>query len=295
MTNLITVFTPTYNRAYCLHQVYESLQRQTSKNFIWLLIDDGSSDNTKQLVESWINEGVIQLKYIYQENQGMHGAHNTAYQNIDTTLNLCIDSDDFMPDNAIEIIENKWSAIDSKESIAGLIGYDIFKDGKPVGDAIPKKIKQTTLADLYNKHNVTGDKKLVLRTEVVKKYPQYPLFKGERFVPLHVLYLMIDQDYKLECIHEPLCVVEYLPDGSSLNIFNQYKKNPKGFRYSRTWELTYVKNFKQKVLKILHFISSTLFIGDFRFFKNNPNKLLTFLCLPLGLLFHLYIILKIKK
>ena len=87
----LTVFTPAYNRAYTLHKCYESLLKQTCKDFMWLIIDDGSTDNTKELVEGWIKENKINIKYIYQENQGMHGAHNTAYENIDTELNMCID------------------------------------------------------------------------------------------------------------------------------------------------------------------------------------------------------------
>ena len=92
----LTVFTPSYNRAYTLNKCYESLKRQTSQDFIWLIIDDGSSDNTKELVDKWIKEDKINIKYIYQKNQGMHGAHNTAYENIDTELNVCIDSDDYI-------------------------------------------------------------------------------------------------------------------------------------------------------------------------------------------------------
>ena len=90
----LTVFTPTFNRAYTLHKCYESLRRQTSKDFVWLIIDDGSSDNTKELVESWINEKEVDIRYHYQNNKGMHGAHNTAYELIDTQINTCIDSDD---------------------------------------------------------------------------------------------------------------------------------------------------------------------------------------------------------
>ena len=291
----LTVFTPAFNRAYCIHQLYESLLRQTNQEFIWLVIDDGSSDKTKELIQEWIDENKLEIIYIYQENQGMHGAHNTAYANITTELNVCIDSDDYMTDNAVEIILNKWNNLENKTDIAGLVGLDIDKTGKVIGTEIPSNIKYSTLYDIYHIHKVKGDKKLVLRTDIVKKYPSYPLFKEERFVPLHTLYLMIDQDYKLACINEALCVVEYMADGSSLNIFKQYKRHPKGFRYSREIELAYSKEFKIDVKKVLHYISSTLFINDFKFFKNNPKKILTFLCLPLGLLFHLYIILKARK
>ncbi len=291
----ITVFTPTYNRAFCLPQLYKSLKRQSLKDFCWLIIDDGSTDTTKELVETWIVENKIEINFVYQENQGMHGAHNTAYELIKTELNVCIDSDDYMPANAIELILNKWNTISDKPKFAGIVGLDIDKKGNIIGDKMPKNISNSSLRDLYNKHNVRGDKKLVYKTEIINKYPKYPLFEGERFVPLGTLYLRIDQDYELLCLNEPLCVVEYLSDGSSATIFKQYKMNPKGFRYARTVELNYSRNFKNSALKVLHFISSTLFIGDYEFFKNNPKKSLTFLCFPLGFLFHLFIIFKSKK
>lgn len=100
---ILTVFTPTFNRANLLHKCYNSLVRQTSKDFVWLIIDDGSSDNTRELIESWQKEeNGFEIQYYYQQNQGMHGAYNTAYGLIDTELNVCIDSDDYMPDHAVE-------------------------------------------------------------------------------------------------------------------------------------------------------------------------------------------------
>ena len=100
---ILTVFTPTYNRAYTLHKCYESLRRQTNKGFVWLIIDDGSTDNTKELVDSWLkNDNGFEIRYAYKENGGMHTGHNKAYELIDTELNVCIDSDDYMPDDAVE-------------------------------------------------------------------------------------------------------------------------------------------------------------------------------------------------
>lgn len=291
----LTIFTPTYNRAYCLHQVYNSLCRQTLKDFCWLIVDDGSSDNTKELVEEWKRENKIDIIYIYQENQGMHGGHNTAYLQIETELNVCIDSDDFMPNNAVELILCKWAQVKNDIEIAGIVGYDVYKDFTPVGTKLPKHLDKSTLNDLYYRYKVKGDKKLVLKTKLVQQFPKYPLFKEERFVPLHTLYLMIDKNYKLACLNEALCVVEYMPDGSSLNIFKQYKRHPKGFRYSRIIELKHIKNLKIRIIKVLHFISSTLFIGDRKFFENNPAKILTFFSLPFGFLFHIYIKFKIKS
>ena len=120
MKATLTIFTPAYNRAYTLHKCYESLKKQTNKDFEWLIIDDGSTDNTRQLVQSWIEENIIPIKYHYQKNQGMHGAHNTAYELIDTELNVCIDSDDYMPDDAVEKILKFWDK-NKSDNIAGIV------------------------------------------------------------------------------------------------------------------------------------------------------------------------------
>ena len=110
MQPLLTVFTPAYNRAYTLPRTYESLCIQSSKNFLWLIVDDGSTDNTADLVRKWQTENnEFEIRYIYKENGGMHTAHNTAYANIDTELNVCIDSDDCMAPGAVEKILAKWA------------------------------------------------------------------------------------------------------------------------------------------------------------------------------------------
>ena len=111
---LLTVFTATYNRGYCLNLVYESLVRQTNSGFIWMIIDDGSSDGTVSLIQEWIKENKIEIQYLYQENQGMNSAHNNAYANIKTPWNVSIDSDDYMPDDAVELITKNIQNLDSK-------------------------------------------------------------------------------------------------------------------------------------------------------------------------------------
>ncbi|WP_290800203.1 glycosyltransferase family 2 protein [Flavobacterium sp.] len=284
----ITVFTPSYNRAYCLSQVYESLLRQTCKDFIWLIIDDGSSDGTKELVASWINENKITIQYVFQLNQGMHGAYNTAYETIQTELNVCIDSDDYLTDNCIEKIILFWEKYGSNK-YAGIVGLDATKDGKVLGKEMPKNRKSATLEDLYYKYKINGDKKLVYRTEIVKKYPKYPIFEGESFVPLGSLYLQIDKDYELLCLNEVLCIVEYLEDGSSLNIFKQYVRHPKGFRYARLIEMQFSNYFKIRWKAAIHYVSCNLFLKEYNFFKNNPYFINTFFAIPFGILLNLYI------
>ncbi|MBW1298768.1 glycosyltransferase family 2 protein [Aquimarina litoralis] len=290
----ITVFTPTYNRAYCLHKCYESLIKQSNQDFVWLIIDDGSTDDTESLVASWIKEGKIDIQYHYQENQGMHGGHNAAYRLTETLLNVCIDSDDCIGEEAIEKILVAWEKIKDKPEFAGLVGLDADPDGKIIGTKIPEHIKETTLYDLYNVHKVLGDKKLVYRTEVVKKYPSYPIFEGERFVPLGYLYQLIDQDYTLFPINEVLCEVEYMQDGSSMNILKQYRRHPKGFAFSRKSRMKLAENFKDKFKNAIHYVSSAIFTKNGSFISESPKKLTTILAIPFGILLNLYIRYKTK-
>lgn len=285
---LLTVFTPTYNRAYCLHQCYESLCSQTVKNFLWLIIDDGSIDNTEETVSNWINEGLISIKYIKQENQGMHGAHNTAFRLINTELCVCVDSDDFMPNDAVEIIESFWS-INRSERVAGFIGLDAYKNGQIIGTKFPSTISKATLQEVYYKYKVRGDKKLVFRTDVVRQYPDYPLFNGEKFVPLGYKYLLIDQDYKMLILNKVLCIVEYMPDGSSLNIFKQYIKHPKGFSFYRKAQMRYGYSYKVKFKNAIHYVANSLSCNNYAFLSHSSSIFLTFLAIPFGLLLYCYI------
>lgn len=285
---LLTVFTPTFNRAYCLSNCYESLKQQTCKDFIWLIIDDGSTDNTRDLVFKWKKENIVEIHYHYQENQGMHGAHNTAYELIKTELNVCIDSDDYMTNHAVERIITMWNKY-GNESFSGIIGLDSYTNGKIVGSQLPENIKASNLFDLYYKYGVTGDKKLVYRTDLTKKFP-YPIFLGEKYVGLAYKYYMIDRDYKMLPMNEVICCVEYLPDGSSLNMFKQYRRNPKGFSFYRKelMKLPFAsRSFKFR--QAIHYVSSNLMLKNWRFLAESPHKGVTALATPLGFLLFIYI------
>lgn len=288
----LTIFTPAYNRAHTLGRTYESLIRQNCNDFVWLIIDDGSKDNTRELVESWMKENRIEIRYIYQENQGMHGAHNTAYRNIDTELNTCIDSDDYMPDNAVEIIVNFWKEHGS-EKYAGIIGLDSTENGGIIGTSFPEDMKETTLNGFYAKGG-RGDKKLVYRTDIIKQYPEYPIFEGEKYVGLAYKYMLIDQDYQLLTINKPLVIVEYQQDGSSVNMYRQYWNNPNGFAFFRKTEMVTTKSFSRKFIVCVHYVSSSFIAKNKRFIKESPEKMLTAFAIPLGYMLYLYIKYKVK-
>ncbi|MBP5693367.1 MAG: glycosyltransferase family 2 protein [Bacteroidales bacterium] len=286
----LTVFTPAYNRASTIGRTYESLLRQTCKDFEWLVVDDGSSDNTRELVEGWASEGKIPIHYVYQENQGMHGAHNTAYANITTELNVCIDSDDYMPDDAVETIVTFWKnnyREEDKDRIAGIIGLDADTSGKVIGKEFPEGLKETTLRDYYEVLGGLGDKKLVYRTEVVKKYPPYPLFEGERYVGLALLYNMIDEDYKLLVCNKVMVNVDYQPDGSSFSMWKQYWNNPKGMAYVRKFDMQHAKSLKRRFQLNVHYVSHSIRSRNGKFLSESPKKLLTFLAIPAGTVLYL--------
>jgi glycosyltransferase involved in cell wall biosynthesis len=289
----LTIFTPSFNRAYSIGRTYESLCRQTCKDFEWLVIDDGSTDNTQELIEGWIEENKISIRYIYQNNQGMHGAHNTAYKNINTELNTCIDSDDWMPDDAVEKIVSFWKKNGSNK-VAGIIGLDATKEGKVIGTSFPEKMDRTTLMGFY-RNGGSGDKKLVYRTSVVKKYPPYPLFEGEKYVGLSYLYMLIDQDYELLTLNYPLVIVEYQQDGSSINMFRQYWKNPQGFAFLRREYMPYAIGLKERMRVCIHYVSSSIILRDTRFLRKSPLKLMTVLAIIPGFILYLIIRYNVKK
>lgn len=278
----ITVFTPAYNRAHTLPRTYESLKKQSNKNFIWLIVDDGSTDNTKELVEKWISEEKeFIIQYIYKENGGMHTAHNVAYQNITTELNVCIDSDDCLAENAIDKILTFWNK-NKSDKYAGIVGLDSDLNGNLIGKDFDD-LKETTLSGYYAGGG-KGDKKLIYRTDVINKYPEYPVFEGEKYVGLNYKYLLIDQDYKLLVLNEVLCNVEYQEDGSSNSMWKQYYRNPKGFAFLRKFYMQYNTSLKRNIMDCIHYVSSSKLAKNKHYIKESPKKLLTILMIPFGLL-----------
>ena len=290
----LTVFTPAYNRAHTLGRTYESLLAQDNKDFVWLIVDDGSTDGTAQLVRTWQTmENGFQIRYLFKENGGMHTAHNTAYENIDTELNVCIDSDDVLSPGAVDAILKKWDAVKG-HGYAGIIGLDADFGGSIIGKGFPEGLTETTLTGYYATGGM-GDKKLVYRTDVIKQYPPYPVFEGEKYVALAYKYRLIDQDYKLAVLDNVLCNVEYQADGSSMNMWRQYLRNPKGFAFWRTVCMRYPESTKRLFIDCIHYVSSSILSKNRHFIAESPKKVLTVLSIPFGIALSVYIRLKVKK
>ena len=288
----LTVFTPAYNRAHTLPRTYESLLKQNNKDFIWLIIDDGSSDNTEELVREWQSrENGFEIEYIKKENGGMHTAHNTAYENIHTELNVCIDSDDCMADGAVEKILLKWTQVRDK-GYAGIIALDAdMNTGNIIGKGFPEGITETTLSGYYAQGGA-GDKKLIYRTDVINQYPPYPVFEGEKYVALAYKYRLIDQDYKLAVLDEMVCDVEYQLNGHSNGMWKEYICSPNGFIIWRKLCMRYPESFKRLIVDCIHYIAENIIAGNRHYISQSPQKILSCLFFPAGLL--LAVIIRVK-
>ena len=278
---ILTIFTPAYNRAHTLPRTYESLCTQNCKDFIWLIVDDGSQDNTAELVKQWqAKDNGFEIQYIYKENGGMHTAHNVAYANIHTELNTCIDSDDKLAPGAVEKILAKWEQVRDL-GYAGIIALDSDFDGKILGKGFPKGLTETSVIGYYAAGG-SGDKKLVYRTDIINSYPAYPVFEGEKYVSLSYKYRLIDQDYKMAVLDDVLCHVEYQPDGSSNTMWRQYLRNPKGWAFWRKVRMQYPESTKRTIIDCVHYVSSSILAKNPRYITESPKKVLTVLCTPAG-------------
>ena len=283
----ITIFTPSYNRAHTLTMLYQSLLRQTNKKFKWLIVDDGSSDNTKELIQSWIDEKELEIKYVYQDNAGMVAAHNTAHYLIETPLNVCIDSDDYMPDDAVEKILDIWE-MQGGDNYMGIVGLDSYSNGIVIGNRLPE-IHDCRFSEIKTKYKAKGDKKYVLRTDLIKSVLPYPRIENEKFPAPSFLYLELEQKYNFLILNEIICIVEYLPDGNSMNKIKQYKESPNAFALYRKAKMQYAINYKEKIKNAIHYVSSLLLAKKYNFTKDNPCKLTTLLAMPFGFVLFLYI------
>lgn len=293
----ITVFTPAYNRVDLLKRCYESMCRQTNKNFIWMIIDDGSTDNTKEVVDLWmLNNNGFEIQYYYKENGGLHTAYNEAIEHIDTELCVCIDSDDYMPDNAVEIILDFWKKNGSNE-YAGIVGLDYTIDNHVIGDLLPDK-KSINLIDLligkYHIHN--GDRTNVVRTELYKKVAPMISFEGEKNFNPHYMHLQISKNYDFLVLNKNLRYVEYQADGMSNSIFKQYLNSPNSFIETRKLYLSLPGiSWKFKLRQSIHLVSSGIIANKMiEVLKYIPSFGMTVLAVPCGLLLSKYIRIKAK-
>ncbi len=277
----LTIFTPTYNRAYILPKLYASLKRQNIDDFEWVIVDDGSTDNTKDLVDIWIKEdNTFSIKYEVQENAGKMAAHNRGVELAHGELFLCVDSDDYISDNCVELILKEWCQCKDNSVICGVLAYKFLKNGVqnsfPEGDCM-------SLFELYEK-GFTGDTTIVMKTEVFREFP-FPIIKGEKFITEGYVYDQISQKYKLRILREYLTICEYLPDGYTNNAIKLYKNNPGGWALKRKQDYIIRKGFKISIKNMAEYImfSRQYGKGFVSILADSPNRIVCLILYPLGL------------
>lgn len=227
MANLITVFTPTYNRSAFLDKIFESLSQQTFKDFEWIVVDDGSTDNTKDVMDKIIaGFDSFPIRYIYKENGGKHTAVNVGTKLAKGELFFIVDSDDALMDTALQTVADEWNKVKDNEQIGGIVGLDVnSKTGEIIGGGLPQDVIDCDAMEIRYKYHVNGDLKEVFRTDVLRKFP-FPENKGERFCPEQLVWFRIAQKYKLRYINQPIYKVEYQPDGITSGIVKARMESP---------------------------------------------------------------------
>ena len=223
---MITVFTPTYNRGSLLSKLYESLLDQTFKDFEWLIIDDGSIDNTEEIVKKFILEKKLVIRYYKQNNQGKHIAINAGVNLSVRELFFIVDSDDILPMNSLELIVYKYNLISDVEDIAGVAGRRGYLKGGYIGTNKYYEDKIMTSLNFRYREKIHGDMAEVFKLNVIKKYP-FPNFGNEKFCPEALIWQKIDQKYKMLWFSDIIYKGEYIDGGLTANIFKVRKKSPK--------------------------------------------------------------------
>lgn len=223
----ITVFTPTYNRGHLLVDAYKSLLAQTVKDFLWLIIDDGSTDDTKSIVESFQKEGCINIKYVYQENHGQYWAHNTALKNAEGELLAFLDSDDVYTPNAIERILFYYNQIKEDDDFAGVAGLKADKSGKVVGGKVDYDVLDCSILDYRYRYHYKGDKLECFKLKDARLYP-FPEFNG-KYAPNALIWNRISSSKKLRYFAEIVHLYDWSEDSMSRTIIKNRRSTPDAY------------------------------------------------------------------
>jgi len=278
-----TIFTPTFNRKELIEKLYKSLQKQTFKDFEWLIVDDGSADGTKERVEEFLSEKKLDIKYYFKENGGKQRAYNFATDKANGELFICLDSDDEYVENGLETILKYWKKYEKNSNIAGMGYLSTYPNREVIGSSFPEKEMVSTQFDIYNKYGVKGDKGLMFRTEIIKKY-KFPVFDDEKFITEAVVYNRICEKYKMVYVNEKIEIKEYQEDGLTAKYNNLLLRNPKGQALYHNEINSQNLSFKKKVLNNAVYYKFCRVAG-YKFgkiFKENKNKLFLIFALGIG-------------
>jgi len=214
-TPFISIITATYNRAHTLPELKRSIEAQTFTDFEWIVIDDGSTDDTRTLLREWENEPQLNLVHVYQENGGKHRALNKGIGLAKGYWVFVVDSDDRIPPDALATIRNVSSEIEDADNIAGLIGLKADFKGKIIGEALPENVRVADALTLTYKYGIRGDKAEVFKTDILRRF-SFPEFEGEKFLTEAVVWYRIARaGFGLYLVNTVLYEAQYHAEGLS--------------------------------------------------------------------------------
>ncbi len=243
----LTIFTPTYNRKELLKRAYESLLKQSLKDFVWLIVDDGSTDDTKSVVQQWIAEKKITIRYEYVQNGGKMRAHNRGVALCETEWFLCLDSDDMLVESAVEDI---YACADKirEDRVAGIVAHKGKDAVHTLYDTEFPVTGYSTLYGLYLK-GFHGETTLVFKTAVLRSFP-FPQIEGEKYVPEDYVYDKIDKEHVLYILPKILTVCELVSSGYTDSLKRLKDENPRAWYlyYTQRAQITPVSLLKWKYL-----------------------------------------------
>lgn len=278
-----TVFTPTYNRAALLTELYESLKTQTYKNFEWLIVDDGSTDNTEETVAGFKKENILTVNYIKKENGGKQRAYNLAVENARGELFICLDSDDKYVSDGLEVILSCWEEYKNRKDLAGMGYLSVYPDGKIIGSRFPEDKMISSQFMIYYKYKVSGDKGLMFRTQILKDY-RFPEIDGEKFVTEAVVYNRISRKYSMLYINREIEIKQYHEGGLTSGYDALLMKNPKGSALYHNERNFFKMSFKDKILNNAVYYKFSRAAGESirKIFLDSKAVFSLFLALPAG-------------
>lgn len=288
---MISVLTPTYNRGYIISKAYESLVNQTDLDFEWIVVDDGSSDDTESIIKKFINDNKIKIKYIKKENGGKHSAINLGVKKAKGEYVLILDSDDIFLPNAISDVKKYWKEYKNNDNVGVLSFLRVFPNNKKIGTPMKEDIViSDNIEYRYNK-NVKGDMSESYRKEILLNNP-FPIYENERFLSEAIIWNKIALDYKTVFINKAICMCDYLTDGLSKNFLKLVYNNPLGALNNANMFL--IKKFKLKIrLKNAILYTGYNIAASKKYNKKIDIKcndlFLTIILYPLGMLFYHYL------
>ncbi len=261
----LTIFIPAYNRAEVLDETLGSIVTSTFRDFEVLIVDDGSSDGTRELVESWIKKSAFPIKYVYQDNQGKAGAHNTALNYARGFLFFSMDAGDSILPEALGEIKKNWENIPENErnGFAGICGLCILENGTVSGGPFNKDVIDSDYNEIYSLSLMKNEKRSALRLQVLKEYP-YPRIEGEKHHRDTLILRRMSHKYKIRFVNVPVQIYRKEVDGSSKHIFQLHMKNPKAHRLFHLEEINVNDRYhtRKKLYRLhVHYVRFSLHSG----------------------------------